>query len=125
MDIPTEAQDHLERAFLELAEAHLIWGCWADEVRQQAEKRLGMGSADEEVTDDPEYGAALDAGLPYSDAMTAVADALAAADPQCAQARRDGRLPAFIRDRRLSAAKKAPIHVRRRQAPLHGRASGQ
>ncbi len=125
MDVPAEAREHLETAYLALAEAHLIWGCWADEVRQQTEKRLGVGITDERVLDDAEYGAALDAGRPYSDAVAAVADALTAIDPRCAEARREGRLTAFVRERRLSAAKSAPVHVHPRRAPLHGRASGQ
>lgn len=106
MEVPAEARHHLEKAFLELDAAHLIWGVWADDVRQQVEKRLGAvlgdDAGDDQVRDDPEYGAALDAGKPYSDALATAAHSLAAMDPECAQALRECRLQFLVRSRQGS-----------------------
>lgn len=117
MDVPAEARKCLETAFLELAEAHLIWGCWADGIRQQAEQRLGMGPADEEVQDDPGYSAALDAGRPYSNMLIAASNALAEVDSEYAQALKENRLAASVRERRMSEAKSAAVRVHPRRAP--------
>ena len=66
------ARMHAERAVAELKAACRAWGCWADDVRQRAEGRLGVtGLADQRVLEDPEYGRALDMGASYFAAVNA------------------------------------------------------
>ena len=70
---------HVERAVAELRAARQVWGCWADSIRQRAEKRLGVTDlADQRVLGDPEYARALDVGAPYIAAVNAAEAALAA-----------------------------------------------
>lgn len=40
--------------------AQVLLGCWVDEIRQQVERRTGIGADDPAAWADPEYGAALD-----------------------------------------------------------------
>jgi hypothetical protein len=72
------ARGHLAAAVAELEAACRAWGVWADEVRERAEQRLGTGPADPRVCGDLEYGRALDAGRPFTEAAHAAAAALRA-----------------------------------------------
>ena len=72
------ARGHLATAAAELEAAVGAWGLWADEVREQAERRLGTGPGDRRVWGDPEYARALDAGGLFIEAARAVAAALQA-----------------------------------------------
>jgi len=70
---------HVERAVAELKAARQVWGCWADGIRQRAERRLGVTDlSDQRVLEDLEYARALDAGGPYINAVNAAEAALAA-----------------------------------------------
>jgi hypothetical protein len=51
------------------------WGVWADDVRQEAERRHGADAADEILWADPEYSSALDGGQPIRQAKDAVLNA--------------------------------------------------
>lgn len=76
----SRARWHLQRAVAELEEADRAWGCWADDMRQLAEQRLGISDLlDERVLDDPGYGRALDMGAGYREAVTVAVAALTAA----------------------------------------------
>jgi hypothetical protein len=70
------ARGHLAAAAAELEAACRAWGVWADEVREQAEQRLGSGPCDPRVCSDPEYARALDAGGPFIEAARVAATAL-------------------------------------------------
>jgi hypothetical protein len=98
MGVPAEACRLLEKVYADLLVAYANWGCWADDVRQGAEKRLGVlpGDQDERIWGDPEYAAAVDAGRVISDALRRVERGLAAADPQYAAAVRAGNLQAVV-----------------------------
>lgn len=50
----------LEKAAALLDDAWLATGVWADDIRQEAERRLGIGPTDERAWDDPDYSTALD-----------------------------------------------------------------
>lgn len=52
--------DRLAKVVKAAKAAEFQAGLCADEVRQQAEARLGIGPPDERAWDDPEYGSALD-----------------------------------------------------------------
>lgn len=99
--VAPKSLEHLEAALLELEAARSAWGCWADEVRQDTEKRLDLPpcEGEEVLWADPEYGAALDAGALYSDALDAVARVLVIVDPECAHASTAG-IADKVRDRR-------------------------
>jgi hypothetical protein len=56
---------------------HTAWGVWADDVRQDTERRHGPDAADETLWADPEYSLALDGGLPTIAAKEAVQQATA------------------------------------------------
>ncbi len=71
---------HLAMAAGELEAAVEAWGLWADEVREQAERRLGTGPGDRRVWGDMEYARALDAGGLFIEAARAVAAVLQASD---------------------------------------------
>jgi hypothetical protein len=72
------ARRHLAVAVAELEAAVGAWGLWADEIREQAERRMGAAPCDPEVRDDPQYARALDAGGPFIEAARAAAAALKA-----------------------------------------------
>jgi hypothetical protein len=70
----------LERAVAELEQACLAWGCWADGVRQLAERHYRAADfEDPRVLGDPGYGMALDIGGPAGEAMRVAGAALRAA----------------------------------------------
>jgi hypothetical protein len=73
--------DTLRRSLAEArtaaANLHTAWGVWADDVRQDAERRHGPDAADETLWADPEYSLALDGGLPTHAAKEAVQQATA------------------------------------------------
>ena len=56
---------------------HTAWGLWADDVRQDAERRHGPDATNETLWADPEYSLALDGGQPISQAKEAVQQASA------------------------------------------------
>lgn len=68
----------LRDAVIALERAQRFAGCWADEVRQRVEQRLGVPfvSCDPRVLNDAEYGAALDRCGPIDRAVTAACEAL-------------------------------------------------
>jgi hypothetical protein len=67
----------LDEARTAVENLHTAWGVWADDVRQDAERRHGPDAADETLWADPEYSLALDGGLPASAAKEAVQQASA------------------------------------------------
>jgi hypothetical protein len=73
--------DTLRRSLAEARTAvenlHAAWGVWADDVRQDTERRHGPDAADETLWADPEYHLALDGGLPTYAAKQAVQQASA------------------------------------------------
>jgi hypothetical protein len=74
------ARWHLERAVAELKQARLAWGCWADGVRQLAERHYRVADFnDHRVLNDPGYGRALDIGGPAGEAVRLARVALLAA----------------------------------------------
>jgi hypothetical protein len=101
MGVPAEALRRLEVSYLEADNAFMAWKCWADDIRQEAEQRLGVmpGVQDPRIWGDPAYGAALDGGAPYTNARHVLARALERADPECAQASREGRLRLLVESR--------------------------
>ena len=54
-----------------IEDLNLAWGVWADDVRQDAERRLGT-DADETLWADQDYSRALDGGGPIRQAAEAV-----------------------------------------------------
>jgi hypothetical protein len=72
------ARGHLAAAAGEAEAACRAWGVWADEVRERAEQRLGIGPCEAGACSDPEYAAALDAGGSFIEAARVMAALLAA-----------------------------------------------
>jgi hypothetical protein len=72
------ARGHLAVAVAELDAACRAWGVWADDVREQAEMRLGADPEDLRVLRDAEYARALDAGAPFLEAARVAMAAVAA-----------------------------------------------
>ena len=72
------ARGHLAAAAGEAEAACRAWGVRADEVRERAEQRLGIGPCEAGACSDPEYAAVLDAGRPFIEAATVMAALLAA-----------------------------------------------
>ena len=64
--VPTHVRAAMVDALAYAEAAQTAWGCWADEVRQRVEKRLGVEhkAGDPRVLADPEYAAVLDYGAP-------------------------------------------------------------
>ena len=87
---------------LTLMAAQQAWGTWTDRYRQAAEQRLGVPADDAAAVDDPEYGAALDAGKPFIAALREAEQALATLDPECFAALQTGRLRILL-ERRQAA----------------------
>ena len=54
--------------------AYLAVGGWVDEVRQAAEARMGVGPADRDVLDDPDYARAVAAMGPAFDLKRILGD---------------------------------------------------
>ena len=74
------ARWHLERAVAELEQACWSWGVWADEVRELAERRLGVSAAvGFAVLEDPGYARALRLGGWFDEAAGAAETALGVA----------------------------------------------
>jgi hypothetical protein len=73
--------DTLRRSLAEARTAvenlHTAWDVWADDVRQEAERRHGPDAADETLWADPDYSLALDGGTPTLAAKEAVQQAAA------------------------------------------------
>jgi hypothetical protein len=73
--------DTLRRSLAEARAAvenlHTAWGVWADDVRQDAERRHGPDAADETLWADPDYSLALEGWVPASAAKDAVQQATA------------------------------------------------
>ena len=74
------ARGHLAAAAAEAEAACRAWGVWADEVRERAERRLGIGPCEAGACSDPEYAAALDAGGSFLEAARVMAVLLAACE---------------------------------------------
>lgn len=68
--------DALRRQLAETRQAvenlHLVWGVWADDVRQDAERRHGPDAAEETLWTDPDYSLALDGRQPITEAAEAI-----------------------------------------------------
>ena len=73
------ARSHLAAAAAELEAAVGAWGLRADEIRERAERRMGLGPCDPQVRDDVQYARALEAGCPFIEAARAVTAAMKAA----------------------------------------------
>jgi hypothetical protein len=74
------ARHHLAAAAAEAEAACRAWGVWADDVRERAERRLGIGCCEPGACADPEYAAALEAGRPFLEAAKVTAALLAACE---------------------------------------------
>jgi hypothetical protein len=67
----------LDEARTAVENLHTAWGVWADDVRQDAERRHGPDASEQTLWADPEYSLALDGGLPTYAAKEAVQQAAA------------------------------------------------
>jgi hypothetical protein len=67
----------LDEARTAVENLHTAWGVWADDVRQDAERRHGPDAPEQTLWADPEYSLALDGGLPTYAAKEAVQQATA------------------------------------------------
>jgi hypothetical protein len=67
----------LAKARTAVENLHTAWGVWADDVRQDTERRHGPDASEETLWADPEYSLALDGGMPTYAAKEAVQQATA------------------------------------------------
>jgi hypothetical protein len=67
----------LDEARTAVENLHTAWGVWADDVRQDAERRHGPDAPEETLWADPDYSLALDGGTPAYAAKEAVQQASA------------------------------------------------